>query len=96
MILREILGHDEYLYMVMKPYLPVEALYCIRFHSFYPGHREGAYKELMSNHDHVFMDYIRQFNKYDLYSKDSSSVVVENVKSYYQGKWWLLVESVRS
>ena len=27
-------GHDEYLYQVCKKYLPVEALYIIRYHSF--------------------------------------------------------------
>ena len=29
-------GHDEYLYHVVKDYLPEEALYMIRYHSFYP------------------------------------------------------------
>src|SRR6202035_5014036 len=36
-------GHDEYLYHVVKDYLPDEALYMIRYHSFYPWHQEGAY-----------------------------------------------------
>ena len=36
-------GHDEYMYHVVKDYLPEEALYMIRYHSFYPIHREGAY-----------------------------------------------------
>src|SRR5579862_6406371 len=36
-------GHDEYLYHVVKDYLPDEALAMIRFHSFYPWHKEGAY-----------------------------------------------------
>src|SRR5712671_2445335 len=31
-------GHDEYLYHVVKDYLPPEALYMIRYHSFYPAH----------------------------------------------------------
>src|SRR5438094_4166909 len=31
-------GHDEYLYHVVKDYLPPEALYMIRYHSFYPTH----------------------------------------------------------
>ena len=35
-------GHDEYLYHVMKDYLPKPALYIIRYHSFYAQHREGA------------------------------------------------------
>jgi inositol oxygenase len=46
-------GHDEYLYQVLKQAqekdpesmkLPEQALYIIRYHSFYPGHQHGAYK----------------------------------------------------
>src|SRR5580704_9895658 len=44
-------GHDEYLYHVVKDYLPKEALYMIRYHSFYPGHREGQYGFLMNQTD---------------------------------------------
>ncbi len=40
-------GHDEYLYHVMKNYLPEPALYMIRYHSFYAWHREGEYDWLM-------------------------------------------------
>ena len=40
-------GHDEYLYRVLKNHknckLPEEALYMIRFHSFYPWHQSGDY-----------------------------------------------------
>src|SRR5229473_6370709 len=44
-------GHDEYLYHVVKDYLPEAALSMIRYHSFYPGHREQAYAQLMNAHD---------------------------------------------
>jgi len=40
-------GHDEYLYHVTRDYLPEEAQYMIRYHSFYPEHRENAYEHLM-------------------------------------------------
>src|SRR5258708_5497884 len=40
-------GHDEYLYHVVRDYLPEEALYMIRYHSFYSAHREGEYEYLM-------------------------------------------------
>ena len=40
-------GHDEYLYHVVKDYLPEEGLAMIRYHSFYAGHREGEYTHLM-------------------------------------------------
>src|SRR6516164_8795214 len=44
-------GHDEYLYHVVRDYLPDEALYMIRYHSFYAAHREGAYTHLMNQRD---------------------------------------------
>src|SRR6266540_3255789 len=44
-------GHDEYLYQVVKDYLPPEALSMIHYHSFYAAHREGAYAHLMDNRD---------------------------------------------
>ena len=40
-------GHDEYLYQVVKDHLPEEGLYMIRYHSFYPGHREGDRKSVV-------------------------------------------------
>src|SRR5215471_18416261 len=44
-------GHDEYLYHVCKDYVPMEALYMIRYHSFYPWHREGQYMHLTNEQD---------------------------------------------
>ena len=44
-------GHDEYLYHVVKDHLPDEGLAMIRYHSFYPVHREGEYQHLMNDHD---------------------------------------------
>jgi len=51
-------GHDEYLYHVVKEYLPEEALYMVRYHSFYPAHREGEYDYLMSNHDRAMFRWV--------------------------------------
>ncbi len=48
-------GHDEYLYHVCKNYLPNEALYIIRYHSFYAAHRENEYQHLMNEYDHKMM-----------------------------------------
>ncbi len=62
-------GHDEYIYQVVKDYLPEEALYMLRYHSFYPGHREGAYEYLMNDRDKTMFAWVRAFNPYDLYSK---------------------------
>src|ERR1051325_619229 len=58
-------GHDEYLYHVVKDFLPAEALYMIRYHSFYPAHREGAYAYLMNEQDKKMFDWVRAFNPYD-------------------------------
>lgn len=62
-------GHDEYVYQVMKDYLPEEARYILRYHSFYPAHLEGEYQYLMSEHDREMFRWVREFNAYDLYSK---------------------------
>ena len=62
-------GHDEYLYHVVKDYLPEEGLAMIRYHSFYAAHREGAYTHLMNDDDQRRMEWVRKFNPYDLYSK---------------------------
>src|SRR5580704_302396 len=78
-------GHDEYFYYIAKPYLPEPALYMIRYHSFYPAHREGAYDYLMNDHDRKMFDWVRTFNPYDLYSKSDSKPSVKELKPYYQG-----------
>src|SRR5215813_11705567 len=44
-------GHDEYLFQVLGRHLPVPAQYMIRYHSFYPAHRHGAYAHLMTDRD---------------------------------------------
>jgi inositol oxygenase len=76
-------GHDEYLYQVMKDYLPEEGLYMIRYHSFYPGHRERAYDYLMNDKDRAMFDWVRKFNPYDLYSKSAERPKLADVKPYY-------------
>jgi len=76
-------GHDEYLYHVVKDYLPEEALYMIRYHSCYPIHREGAYQHLMNDHDREMFQWVRAFNPYDLYSKSHEPPNVKALKPYY-------------
>ena len=76
-------GHDEYLYHVMKPYLPEPALYMIRYHSFYSGHREGAYDHLMNDHDRKMFEWVRKFNPYDLYSKSDQKPSFTELRPYY-------------
>jgi inositol oxygenase len=78
-------GHDEYLYHVTKNYLPEPAQYMIRYHSFYPGHREGAYQELLTDHNREMFDWVRKFNPYDLYSKGHTKPDIVKLRPYYEG-----------
>ena len=77
-------GHDEYLYMATRDYLPEPAQYMIRYHSCYPIHREGAYDYLMNDHDREMFQWVRKFNPYDLYSKADSRVDVAQLRPYYE------------
>ncbi|HZT33804.1 MAG TPA: inositol oxygenase family protein [Bryobacteraceae bacterium] len=77
-------GHDEYLYHVVKSYLPEEGLYMIRYHSFYPCHHEGAYEYLMNERDKRMFEWVRRFSPYDLYSKSAERPDVETLKPFYQ------------
>lgn len=77
-------GHDEYLYHVVKDHLPEPALYMIRYHSYYPGHRENAYDHLMNDHDRAMFAWVRAFNPYDLYSKGAARPDVAKLKPYYE------------
>lgn len=77
-------GHDEYLYQMLKDYLPEPALYMIRYHSFYAQHREHAYDHLMDAHDHAMFEWVNKFNPYDLYSKVPVPPNVKELKPYYE------------
>ncbi|KAE7998621.1 hypothetical protein FH972_003148 [Carpinus fangiana] len=79
-------GHDDYMYLVAKENgttLPPAALFIIRYHSFYPLHTAGGYKHLMNEEDTKNLQWLRVFNKYDLYSKSKEPIDVEKVKPYY-------------
>jgi len=77
-------GHDEYMYVVARDYLPVEALYMIRYHSFYACHREGAYQHLMNGDDVKLFEWVRAFNPYDLYTKADKRPDVAELRPYYE------------
>jgi len=80
-------GHDEYLYNVCVANgstLPLSALYMIRYHSFYPMHKEGAYQDLLDEQDRDNLKHIKEFNQFDLYSKANQVCDVEKLKPYYQ------------
>ena len=78
-------GHDEYFYHIAKNYLPEEALYMIRYHSFYAAHREGAYDYLMNDHDRKMFEWVKKFNPYDLYSKSDTKPDPVTLRPYYEG-----------
>lgn len=77
-------GHDEYLYQVVKDYLPAESLYMIRYHSCYVMHQQREYDDLMNDHDRKMFDWVRAFNPYDLYSKSAERPQVAQLKPFYQ------------
>lgn len=77
-------GHDEYLYHVVKDYLPAPALAMIRYHSCYPIHREGAYAHLLQPADLDRLQWVVDFNKYDLYTKRDERMDVAALKPFYQ------------
>ncbi|HEV2394328.1 MAG TPA: inositol oxygenase family protein [Verrucomicrobiae bacterium] len=76
-------GHDEYLYSVVKDYLPTEALYMIRYHSFYPAHRDGEYDYLMNDQDREMFRWVRAFNPYDLYTKNQQKPNLNELRPFY-------------
>jgi inositol oxygenase len=76
-------GHDEYLYHVVKDYLPTEALYMIRYHSFYPAHRDGEYSYLMNERDREMFKWVRAFNPYDLYTKSHQKPNLQDLRPFY-------------
>ncbi|XP_055029870.2 inositol oxygenase [Misgurnus anguillicaudatus] len=80
-------GHDEYLYRVMKfnkCTIPEEGLSMIRFHSFYPWHCNGDYMHLCNDKDLQMLPWVKEFNKFDLYTKSTELPDVERLKPYYQ------------
>ena len=80
-------GHDEYMYRMLKHNktgLPEEALYIIRYHSLYAWHDRGAYKYLTNKKDEEMLPWVKQFNKYDLYSKSDVPLDLDKLKPYYE------------
>jgi inositol oxygenase len=77
-------GHDEYVYQMMKEYLPEPALYMLRYHSFYAWHREGAYEHLLDDHDREMLKWVKLFNPYDLYSKNPVPPDWKELRPYYE------------
>ncbi|KAG8440130.1 hypothetical protein GDO86_006068 [Hymenochirus boettgeri] len=80
-------GHDEYLYKVLTfndCTIPEKGLYMIRFHSFYPWHTGGDYQHLCNEKDHKMLPWVKEFNKFDLYTKTEELPNIETLRPYYQ------------
>jgi inositol oxygenase len=77
-------GHDEYVYHVVKDYLSEEALHMLRYHSFYPWHKEGEYTHLTNEKDREMLKWVRAFNRYDLYSKGAPRPNADELMPYYK------------
>ena len=80
-------GHDEYLFSVLKgnknhkisrKYMDV-----IRYHSFYPWHTSGEYREFLCENDSEILKNVKKFNEFDLYSKEDSVEITNEIKKYY-------------
>jgi inositol oxygenase len=77
-------GHDEYVYQLLKNYLPEPGLYMLRYHSFYSWHKDVEYDYLLDNHDREMLKWVKLFNPYDLYSKCPEIPKWEEIKPYYE------------
>lgn len=77
-------GHDEYVYQMMKDYIPEQGLYMLRYHSFYSQHREHAYDHLVDSHDKEMFKWVDKFNPYDLYSKNPTPPDWKALRPYYE------------
>lgn len=76
-------GHDEYLWLVLREHLPEEALFVVRYHSFYALHDRGAYGHLLSDRDRELLPWLRRFRRYDLYSKHAPAPDPAGLRELY-------------
>ena len=57
----------------------------IRYHSFYSWHTHGEYMHFMDDKDFYILNNIKDFNLYDLYSKnDKDFCLTDDVIDYYK------------
>jgi len=80
---RWLLSHRAGLSAIREP-LPIEALYALRYHSFYPWHKEGDYDYLANDQDREMLKWVRAFNRYDLYSKGDGRPDAKALRPYYE------------
>lgn len=56
----------------------------VRFHSFYPWHAHGDYGHLCSEEDLRMLPWVKELNKFDLYTKQEELPDVQELRGYYQ------------
>lgn len=83
-------GHDEYMYQLLvanKHKMPVEAEYIVRYHSLYAWHSSNAYDYLQDVEDSKMKKIVKEFNNFDLYTKNDSLPREWNydLRTYYSG-----------
>ena len=80
-------GHDDYLYNVLKNNdnhkISEKYLKVIRYHSFYPWHKNNEYRQFMNNEDYNVLKDVIEFNEFDLYSKEDDTNISDETKNYY-------------
>lgn len=82
-------SHDEYMYQLIKENMrtnnkiPEEALYIIRYHSFYAWHQHGEYSYLASEYDNQQYERLKKFQMADLYLKKEKVENIEEKINYY-------------
>lgn len=83
-------GHDEYGYTVLNNTvnkLPDEALYIVRFHSFYSWHTPRneirAYEDLANDDDWRMLPLLKMFQQSDLYSKGAKLPDIQALQAEY-------------
>ncbi|MCL4113000.1 UNVERIFIED_CONTAM: hypothetical protein GTU68_043922 [Idotea baltica] len=81
-------GHDEYLYQVLNNHqenrIPEAGMVMVRYHSFYPWHTGDSYSQFTTEKDDQYKEWIKDFNKYDLYTKSQKIYALDEVREYYQ------------
>lgn len=68
---------------------PEDAMYVIKYHSFYAWHQHGAYSNFANEKDWKYLDVLKKFQMCDLYSK---SIDIDNINAninlkYYEHLW---------
>ena len=81
-------GHDEIMYLILKQNshtMPLEADYIIRYHSLYLYHSSTSYDYLLNDTDKEMKNIVKEFNKFDLYSKNDNLPIswTDELREYY-------------